>query len=154
MQNFKTTPLATSLRRMFYTYHHAMKHHHTNTILSLFITPVYEVYRGYIVFVFSITVFVCVLCKLLFIKDFSGTTEPRILKFRTNVGYNLLYCVKDIQPSDTYHFLYKICPFFFLPIKLFVTEFSAPITARVFKFCTHLERGQIHCGKENQGFCD
>ena len=36
------------------------------------------------------------------------------------------------------------------PIKLFVTEVSAPITARVFKFCIHLERGQIYCGKENQ----
>ena len=36
------------------------------------------------------------------------------------------------------------------PIKLFVTEFSAPITARVFKFCIHLESGQVYCGKETQ----
>ena len=38
---------------------------------------------------FSITVFVCVrVCKLFFffVNDFSGTTEPRILKFDTNVG--------------------------------------------------------------------
>ena len=26
-----------------------------------------------------------------FIKDFSGTTAPRILKFSTNIGYDLLY---------------------------------------------------------------
>ena len=38
----------------------------------------------------------------------------------------------------------------FSPIKHFITEFSAPITARVFKFCIHLERGQVYCGKENQ----
>ena len=60
------------------------------------IPPVYEVYRGYIVFVFSVTMFagVCVgVCvNVFFVKDFSGTTEPRILKFGTNVGYNLLYC--------------------------------------------------------------
>ena len=28
------------------------------------------------------------------VKDFSGTTVPRILKFVTNVGYDLLYCAK------------------------------------------------------------
>ena len=43
-----------------------------------------------------------------------------------------------------------ICHFSFSPIKLFVTEFSAPIAARVFKFCIHLERGQVYFGKENQ----
>ena len=32
----QSTPLMTSFRRMFYAYHHAMKHHHTNIILSLF----------------------------------------------------------------------------------------------------------------------
>ena len=41
--------------------------------------------------------------------------------------------------------------FSFSPIKHFITEVSAPITARVFKFCIHLENGQIYCGKENQG---
>ena len=40
--------------------------------------------------------------------------------------------------------------FSFSPIKHFVTEFSAPIIARVFKFCIHLERGQVYCGTENQ----
>ena len=46
------------------------------------------------------------LCKFFFVKDFSGTTEPRILKFGTNVGYNLLYCVRANQPPPAYHSLY------------------------------------------------
>ena len=33
----------------------------------------------------------------IFVKDFSGTTVPRILKFGANVGYDLLYCVKENQ---------------------------------------------------------
>ena len=40
------------------------------------------------------------------VKDFSGTTAPRILKFGTNVGYDLLYCVRENQPPCAYHFLY------------------------------------------------
>ena len=31
----------------------------------------------------------------LFIKDFTGTTKPRVLKFDTNIGYDKLYCVLD-----------------------------------------------------------
>ena len=41
-------------------------------------------------------------------------------------------------------------PFSFSPIKHFVSEFSAPITGRVFKFYIHVERGQVYCEKENQ----
>ena len=70
---------------------------------------------------------------------------PRILKFGTNVGYDLLYCVKENQHAASYHSLY-LSIFSFSPIKLFITEFSASITARVFKFCIHLERGQVYCG--------
>ena len=33
------TPFATSFRRKFYAYYHAMKHHHINVILSLFSIP-------------------------------------------------------------------------------------------------------------------
>ena len=49
--------------------------------------------RGCIVFVFSIYFGVCVGgggCNFFFVKVFLGTTEPRILKFGTNVGYDLL----------------------------------------------------------------
>ena len=51
------------------------------------------------------------------VKDYSGTTAPRILKFGTNVGYDLLYCVKENQPAASYHCL--ICPFFFLSKQIF-----------------------------------
>ena len=58
--------------------------------IKVFIPPVYEVYRGYIVFVFSVTMFVCVyvcVCVNVFsVKDFSVTTEPRILKFSQTLG--------------------------------------------------------------------
>ena len=40
------------------------------------------------------------------VKDFSGTTAPRILKFGTNVGYDLLYCVKENQHAAAYRSLY------------------------------------------------
>ena len=40
------------------------------------------------------------------VKNSSGTTAPRILKFGTNVGYDLLYCVRENQPPAAYHFLY------------------------------------------------
>ena len=72
---------------------------------------------------------------------------PRILKFGTNVGYDLLYCVKENQYAAAYHSLYL--SIFLSLINLFVPKFSAPITARGFKFYIHLERGQVYCGKEN-----
>ena len=40
------------------------------------------------------------------VKDFSGNTAPRILKFGTNVGYDLLNCVKENQHAAAYHSLY------------------------------------------------
>ena len=39
------------------------------------------------------------------VKDFSGTAAPRILKFGTNVVYDLLYCVRENQPPVSYRFL-------------------------------------------------
>ena len=43
-----------------------------NILDHIFIPPVYEVYRGYIVLLFR---FVCVcVCKLFSVKDFSATT--------------------------------------------------------------------------------
>ena len=74
---------------------------------TVLLYPRYKVYRGYIVFVFfrnNVCVFVCVcVFKLFFVKNFSGTTEPRILKFGMNVGFNLLYCVRENQPPPAYH---------------------------------------------------
>ena len=41
------------------------------------------------------------------IKDLSGTTAPRSLKFGTNVGYDLFCCVKENQhAAAAYHSLY------------------------------------------------
>ena len=45
----------------------------------------------------------------------------RILKFSTNVGYDLLYCVIENQHAAAYHCL--ICPFFFLSKHIFCYKF-------------------------------
>ena len=81
-------------------------------------------------------------------KNFSGTTAPRILKFGTNVGYDLLYCVKENQPAALIIALFV--DFSFSPSKFSVTNFSASMRARVFKFCIHIESGQVYCGTENK----
>ena len=41
-----------------------------------------------------------------FVKGFSGTTVPRILKFGTKIGYDKLYCVLKNQPHMAYQSLY------------------------------------------------
>ena len=40
------------------------------------------------------------------VKDFSGSAVPKILKSGTNVGYGLLYCVKENQLAAACHSLY------------------------------------------------
>ena len=47
-----------------------------------------------------------VIHKEICVKDSSGTTVPKILKFGTSVGYDLLYCVKESQHAAAYHSLY------------------------------------------------
>ena len=97
-------------------------------------------------FVFSVTMFVCVgfMCKLFFfVKDFSGTTEPRILKFGINVEYSLLYCVRENQLPPAYHCHYLFM--FFSQIKISVTDFSASMSAKVFKFCIPLDLKVAKC---------
>ena len=84
----------------------------------------------------------------IFVKDFSGTNVSRIFKLSTNVGYDFLYCVRE-SASSILSFPLFVC-FSFSPIKISVTDFSAPVRARVFKFCIHLENGQVYCVKENQ----
>ena len=41
-----------------------------------------------------------------FIKDFSETTAPRILKFHINIGYNFLYRLRENQHLHAYHSAY------------------------------------------------
>ena len=81
-------------------------------------------------------------------KDFSATTAPRILKFGTNVGYYLLYCVKENQPAALIIALFV--QFSFSTRKFSVTNFLASMKARVFKFCLRIESGQVYCGTENK----
>ena len=71
----------------------------------------------------------------LFVKDFTGTTQPRILKF----GYDTVYCVLENQPPLAYHSLYLST------LKTSVTDFSAPIRAVVFIVCIHLKDYQLCC---------
>ena len=68
----------------------------------IFIAPVYEVYRGYIVFVFlSLNMFVCVyVCVFvnfffgkIFVTLFSGTVRPTKLKLGTHADNGGMYCV-------------------------------------------------------------
>ena len=40
--------------------------------------------------------------------------------------------------------------FSFSPMEISVTDFSAPIGARVFKFCVHLQVGKVYCVNENK----
>ena len=111
--------------------------------------------KGYIVFIFSVTMceFLCV-CKLFFfIRDFSGTNSLRILKYGTNVGYDLLYCVKENRPPGTYHSLYlhmflslqsnflSQIPFF--PVFKY-QKFSPHVSQTKLKLDTHVDSGLIY----------
>ena len=73
----------------------------------------------------------------IFVKDFSETIWPRILKFGTNIRYDKLYRVKKNQPHIAYQSLYLS---FFLSFQQFFHIISsASISATVFKFCIHNE---------------
>ena len=95
-----------------------------------------------------VCVCVCLfMCKCFFVKDFSGTTAPRILKFGTIVRYDVVLCKRELASSFSQSF---ICPFFFLSNKTIRHKFSVPMRARVFILYMHLEKGQLYCGKEIQ----
>ena len=77
-----------------------------------------------------------------FVKDFSETTVPRILKFGTNIGYDKLYCVFKNQPHMAYLSLYFSI---FLSFQMFFPSISsASMSARVFKFRIHDEYDQVY----------
>ena len=46
------------------------------------------------------------MCKLFSVKEFSRTSLPRILKFGTNIEYDLLYCARENQHPHVHHSLY------------------------------------------------
>ena len=60
-------------------------------IEGFIIPPVYEVFRGYIVFAFSVCLCVCVFT--FFLSKISQELLDRILKFCTHIRYDKLYYV-------------------------------------------------------------
>ena len=94
----------------------------------------YKVYRGYIVFAFSVIMFVCLLICLSVIffsvKDFSATTWVRILKFGTKLDNDEVYCLTKKQPHIAYQSLYL---FIFLSLKWkFLSQISQLLLEPVF----------------------
>ena len=86
----------------------------------------------------------------IFVKDVSGTTSSRILKFGTNIRYDRLYCVYKNQPHMAYQSLYLSS---FLSFQQFFHLISvASISEKVFKFCfkLHNENNQVYYCKNNQ----
>ena len=78
----------------------------------------------------------------IFVKDFSGTTGPRILKFGTNIKDDRLYCVLKNQPYMVYQSLYLSI---FLSFQQFFHLISlASISATVFKLYIHNEDIQVY----------
>ena len=82
------------------------------------------------------------------VKDFSGTTASRILKFGTNVGYDLLYCVKENQYAAAYHSLYLSI---FLPLHL--TFRHSSYYSQSSNFLYTLRGAEFIVGKKPK-FCD
>ena len=73
------------------------------------------------------------MCVFFFVKDFLGTTAPRILKFGTNIGYDMLYRVKENRHPHAYQSLY-LSIFSFSPIKFFVKDVAGTTAPRILKF--------------------
>ena len=90
---------------------------------------------------------VCVF-TFFFVKDFSGTTTPRILKFCTNISYGMLYCVRENHYPHAYYSLY-LSIFSFSSIKFFVTDFSSTTAPRIVKYCTNFGYGLLYHVREN-----
>ena len=69
------------------------------------------------------------------------------------IWYKCLVCLVVLCNRELASFCLSfplLIHFSFSPIKTSVTEYTAPMRARVFKFCIYLQRGQVYYGKENQ----
>ena len=88
------------------------------------------------------------------VEDFSGTSVPRILKFGTHVGYDLLYCVKENQHAAEYHSLYlSICPFFFVSNKTFCHRILSSCYSQSLQILyTPWEGPSILCERKPRGY--
>ena len=103
--------------------------------LGLLLYPRYEVYRGYIVFAFSVIMFVCLsVClsvNFFFVKDFSAYTWGYIV------------------------FAFSVIMFVCLSVCLsvnffFVKDFSAYTWVRILKFGTKLDSDELYCVTKEQ----
>ena len=85
------------------------------------------------------------------VKDYSRTAAPMILKFGTNIGYDYLHYVREIQHSYAYHSLY-LSIFSFSQIKFVIIDFSATTSPTILKFstCTNIRYDLLYCIKENK----
>ena len=73
----------------------------------------------------------------IYVKDFPRTTEARILKFGTNIGFDYLYCVRDSASSCLSFPLFA--HFSFPPITNFITDVSGPTTASLQILYSHTD---------------
>ena len=89
---------------------------------------------------------VCLSVNIFSVKDFSATTWVRILKFGTKFDNDELYCAT--KNSNILLISPVFVHFSFSPVEISVIEFSAPIGARVFKFCTPSGRQSVLCKRK------
>ena len=88
--------------------------------------------------------------KEICVKDFSGTTVSRILKFGTNIGYNYLYHVRETQHPHCLSFPLFV-HFSFSPITFFVKDFSGTTSPKIlYKHCVQL---LVSCKRESASSC-
>ena len=72
----------------------------------------------------------------------------RILKLGTNVGYDLLYCVKENQHAAL--IISFICPFFFLSKQIFCHKFLSFYESQIFKFVYTLRVAKYIVGQKTK----
>ena len=91
--------------------------------------------------------FVCLFINFFSIKDFSGTTWVRILKFSTKLDSDELYSV-----TKTSHILLIspfICSLFFLSNYNFCHRFLSPYWSQCFKSLCTYKVGKVYCVNRN-----
>ena len=87
--------------------------------IVMFIPPVYEVYRGSIVFAFSVTTFVCLcVCKLFFSSKTSQDLLDLGITVNKNQGAEIYFCLLFLS------FLFSISHSSLMNMENFVKDFS------------------------------
>ena len=82
------------------------------------------------------------------VKDFSGTATPRIFEILYKCWVRLVVLCKRESACCCLSFPLFI-HFSLSPSRFSVTNGSASVRATVFKFCIHIENGQVYCGADN-----